>query len=55
MAAQSLAFAALSFVLLTSPLVHAQAPARPAAETYTATLQVKGQATASTTFCRTPA
>ena len=51
MRAQRLTLAALSFVLLTSPLVRSQAPApAPAApETYTATLQVKGQATASTT------
>ena len=46
--------AALSFVLVTSPLVRAQAPAPApvpaAAETYTAVLQVKGQATASTTI-----
>src|SRR5687768_1224089 len=48
--------AALSFVLVTSPLVRAQAPAPApapvpaAAETYTAMLQVKGQATATTTI-----
>jgi hypothetical protein len=48
--------AALSFVLMTSPLVRAQTPgpapgpAPAPAETYTATLQVKGQATASTTI-----
>jgi hypothetical protein len=49
---QRLMLAALSFVLLTSPLLRSQAPApAPAtAETYTATLQVKGQATASTTI-----
>ena len=45
---------ALSFVLLTSPLVEfptpAPAPAPATAETYTATLQVKGHATASTTI-----
>jgi len=42
--------AALSFVLLTSPLVRSQAPGPAAPEVYTATLQVKGQATASTTM-----
>ena len=52
MRAQRLTLAALSFVLMTSPLVRSQAPkpAPAAAETYTATLQVKGQATASTTI-----
>ena len=52
MRAQRLTLAALSFVLLTSPLLRSQAPApAPAtAETYTATLQVKGDATASTTI-----
>jgi hypothetical protein len=51
MRVQRLTLAALSFVLVTSPLVRSQAPAAaPAAsETYTAMLQVKGQATASTT------
>ena len=49
MRALRLTLAALSFVLLTSPLVRSQAPAPAAPETYTATLQVKGQATASTT------
>ena len=44
--------AALSFVVMTSPLVRAQTPgpAPAPAETYTATLQVKGQATAATTI-----
>ena len=50
MRVQRLILAALSFVLLTSPLVRSQAPAPAAPETYLATLQVKGQATASTTI-----
>jgi len=54
MRAHRLTLAALSFVLMTSPLVRSQAPApapAPAvAETYTALLEVKGQATASTTI-----
>jgi hypothetical protein len=54
MRAHRLTLAALSFVLMTSALVRSQAPApapAPAvAETYTAMLQVKGQATASTTI-----
>jgi hypothetical protein len=54
MRAHRLTLAALSFVLMTSALVRSQAPApapAPAvAETYTALLQVKGQATASTTI-----
>jgi hypothetical protein len=51
MRAQRLTLVALSFVLLTSSLVRAQTPPpAAAAEVYTATLQVKGQATASTTI-----
>ena len=54
MRALRLTLAALSFVLLTPPLVRSQtpppAPAPATAETYTATLQVKGHATASTTI-----
>jgi hypothetical protein len=51
MPVQRLTLAALSFVVMASPLVRTQAPApAPAAEGYTATLQVKGQATASTTL-----
>jgi hypothetical protein len=58
MRAHRLTLAALPFVLLTSPLLRAQAPApAPAAaaapapaEAYTATLQIKGPATASTTL-----
>ena len=50
MPVQRLTLAALSFVLMTSPLLRSQAPApAAAAEHYTATLQVKGEATASTT------
>ena len=56
MRAQRLTLAALSFVLVTSPLVRSQAQtpapasAPATAETYTATLQVKGDATAATTI-----
>ena len=51
MRAHRLTLAALSFVLLTSPLLRSQAPPAAAApEIYTATLQVKGEATASTTM-----
>ncbi len=48
MRVQRLTLAALALVLMTSPLLRSQAPApAPAtAETYTATLQVKGDATA---------
>jgi len=53
MRATRLSLAALSFVLITAPLVRSQEPKpapAPAAEAYTATLQVKGDATASTTM-----
>ena len=53
MRATRLSLAALSFVLITAPLVRSQEPKpapAPAAEAYTATLQVKGDATASTTI-----
>jgi hypothetical protein len=51
MRAQRLTLAALSFVLLASSLARSQAPPPAAApEVYTATLEVKGQATASTTI-----
>ena len=55
MRALRLTLPALSFVLLTSPLVRFPdtrtcTRARDAPETYTATLQVKGHATASTTI-----
>ena len=53
MRATRLSLAALSFVLITAPLVRSQEPKpapAPAAEAYTATLQVKRDATASTTI-----